>query len=246
MSLSWGQRALLSKLPPGLHRSSSEGEFQRALQNCEFCGAKCTHVTIHQDFCWKAVQYDIFVFTEILSVCWFFMWKTAHFVQWSLLFFVQGGVIGVFINWDCNLDIDPSNCKPTYVFRRLDVRKDQANSGYYYRQALTLNRDFFFNCIFEYFSLWLSIGSFVTDFCLQVCKILQQGWSRVSHAYQSLWHASGCHSSRTRKWLFHHFRVISLVWSLLYYQHSLSGWEIQPHPNNYQHSYGYDFSWNCK
>uniref|UniRef100_A0A8C4H2X3 P2X purinoceptor n=1 Tax=Dicentrarchus labrax TaxID=13489 RepID=A0A8C4H2X3_DICLA len=46
-----------------------------------------------------------------------------------------GGVIGVFINWKCNLDIDPSNCKPTYSFRRLDLRKDQANSGYYYRFA---------------------------------------------------------------------------------------------------------------
>lgn len=49
--------------------------------------------------------------------------------------FVQGGVIGVFINWKCNLDIDSSNCKPTYAFRRLDLRKDQANTGYYYRQA---------------------------------------------------------------------------------------------------------------
>ncbi|XP_041855846.1 P2X purinoceptor 2 [Melanotaenia boesemani] len=46
-----------------------------------------------------------------------------------------GGVIGVFINWDCNLDLDPSHCKPTYSFRRLDLRKDQDNSGYYYRFA---------------------------------------------------------------------------------------------------------------
>ncbi|KAG7490873.1 P2X purinoceptor 2 [Solea senegalensis] len=46
-----------------------------------------------------------------------------------------GGVIGVFINWKCNLDLDPSHCKPTYSFRRLDVRKDLDNSGYYYRFA---------------------------------------------------------------------------------------------------------------
>ncbi|XP_058492342.1 P2X purinoceptor 2 [Solea solea] len=46
-----------------------------------------------------------------------------------------GGVIGVFINWRCNLDLDPSHCKPTYSFRRLDVRKDLDNSGYYYRFA---------------------------------------------------------------------------------------------------------------
>uniref|UniRef100_A0A671Y7F6 P2X purinoceptor n=1 Tax=Sparus aurata TaxID=8175 RepID=A0A671Y7F6_SPAAU len=52
-----------------------------------------------------------------------------------------GGVIGVFINWQCNLDIDPSNCKPTYAFRRLDLRKDQANSGYYYRFAKYYRKD---------------------------------------------------------------------------------------------------------
>ncbi|XP_068994707.1 P2X purinoceptor 2 [Embiotoca jacksoni] len=47
-----------------------------------------------------------------------------------------GGVIGVFINWDCNLDLDPSHCKPSYSFRRLDLRKDPtSNSGYYYRFA---------------------------------------------------------------------------------------------------------------
>ena len=49
------------------------------------------------------------------------------------LIVAQGGVIGVFINWHCNLDMDASNCQPTYSFRRLDLRKDQANSGYYYR-----------------------------------------------------------------------------------------------------------------
>lgn len=47
----------------------------------------------------------------------------------------QGGVIGVFINWHCNLDLDPSHCKPTYSFRRLDLRKDLGSTGYYYRLA---------------------------------------------------------------------------------------------------------------
>uniref|UniRef100_A0A8C6Q1J4 P2X purinoceptor n=1 Tax=Nothobranchius furzeri TaxID=105023 RepID=A0A8C6Q1J4_NOTFU len=46
-----------------------------------------------------------------------------------------GGVIGVFINWDCNLDLDPSHCKPMYSFRRLDLRKDLTDSGYHYRFA---------------------------------------------------------------------------------------------------------------
>ncbi|KAM9858757.1 P2X purinoceptor 2 [Aulostomus maculatus] len=52
-----------------------------------------------------------------------------------------GGVIGVFINWKCDLDLDPSRCKPTYSFRRLDLRKDQANSGYYYRFAKYYDKD---------------------------------------------------------------------------------------------------------
>ncbi|RXM93466.1 P2X purinoceptor 2 [Acipenser ruthenus] len=45
----------------------------------------------------------------------------------------QGGVIGVFINWKCNLDLDPSECYPQYAFRRLDLRKDLISSGYNYR-----------------------------------------------------------------------------------------------------------------
>lgn len=60
----------------------------------------------------------------------------------SLLFLPKGGVIGVFINWKCNLDVDPSHCKPTYSFRRLDLRKDQANSGYYYRWASNAQHHF--------------------------------------------------------------------------------------------------------
>uniref|UniRef100_A0A672G6C4 P2X purinoceptor n=1 Tax=Salarias fasciatus TaxID=181472 RepID=A0A672G6C4_SALFA len=52
-----------------------------------------------------------------------------------------GGVIGVFINWQCNLDLDRSYCKPTYSFRRLDLRKDQASSGYYYRFAKYYDKD---------------------------------------------------------------------------------------------------------
>ncbi|KAM8865218.1 P2X purinoceptor 2 [Synchiropus picturatus] len=52
-----------------------------------------------------------------------------------------GAVIGVFINWRCNLDMDPSHCKPTYSFRRLDMRKDEANSGYYNRFAKHYHKD---------------------------------------------------------------------------------------------------------
>ncbi|KAM3868283.1 P2X purinoceptor 2 [Diretmus argenteus] len=52
-----------------------------------------------------------------------------------------GGVIGVFINWNCDLDLDSSHCKPTYSFRRLDVRKDLPSSGYYYRFAKYYSKD---------------------------------------------------------------------------------------------------------
>ncbi|KAM8886824.1 P2X purinoceptor 2 isoform 2-T2 [Spinachia spinachia] len=52
-----------------------------------------------------------------------------------------GGVIGVFINWKCDLDLDPSHCKPTYSFRRLDLRKDLVNSGYHYRFAKYYSKD---------------------------------------------------------------------------------------------------------
>ncbi|XP_030647805.1 P2X purinoceptor 2 [Chanos chanos] len=46
-----------------------------------------------------------------------------------------GGVIGVYINWKCDFDLDPSKCTPTYSFRRLDIRKIPYTSGYNYRFA---------------------------------------------------------------------------------------------------------------
>ncbi|XP_062310474.1 P2X purinoceptor 2 [Osmerus eperlanus] len=52
-----------------------------------------------------------------------------------------GGVIGVFINWKCDLDVDPSQCTPTYSFRRLDLRKNLASSGYNYRFAKYYSKD---------------------------------------------------------------------------------------------------------
>ncbi|KAM6965007.1 P2X purinoceptor 2 [Aplochiton taeniatus] len=54
---------------------------------------------------------------------------------------LTGGVIGVFINWKCDFDLDPSQCKPTYSFRRLDTRKDLPSSGYNYRFAKYYRKD---------------------------------------------------------------------------------------------------------
>lgn len=45
----------------------------------------------------------------------------------------QGGVIGVIINWDCDLDLSASNCNPKYSFRRLDPKHTPASSGYNFR-----------------------------------------------------------------------------------------------------------------
>uniref|UniRef100_A0A8C1HBI9 P2X purinoceptor n=1 Tax=Cyprinus carpio carpio TaxID=630221 RepID=A0A8C1HBI9_CYPCA len=52
-----------------------------------------------------------------------------------------GGIIGVFINWKCDFDKDPSECRPTYSFRRLDMRKNLPSSGYYYRFAKYYHKD---------------------------------------------------------------------------------------------------------
>lgn len=126
MSLRWGKRALLSKLPPGLHCRTSQGELQRTLQNREFRVTSRIRASVQENFrCESISEY--------------------------LLLWTQGGVIGVFINWKCNLDIDPSHCKPTYSFRRLDLRKDQANSGYYYRQVVRDRKNF----LFVFCSNWL-------------------------------------------------------------------------------------------
>ncbi|XP_038619076.1 P2X purinoceptor 2 isoform X1 [Tachyglossus aculeatus] len=47
----------------------------------------------------------------------------------------KGGVIGVIINWNCDLDLSESECNPKYSFRRLDPKHIQASSGYNYRFA---------------------------------------------------------------------------------------------------------------
>ncbi|XP_013359099.1 PREDICTED: P2X purinoceptor 2 isoform X2 [Chinchilla lanigera] len=47
----------------------------------------------------------------------------------------RGGVIGVIINWDCDLDLPASQCNPKYSFRRLDPKHIPASSGYNFRFA---------------------------------------------------------------------------------------------------------------
>ncbi|KAK7088034.1 P2X purinoceptor 4-like isoform X1 [Littorina saxatilis] len=46
-----------------------------------------------------------------------------------------GGVIQVIINWDCNLDLDVSECLPEYSFRRLDRGDFSISRGFNFRYA---------------------------------------------------------------------------------------------------------------
>lgn len=54
---------------------------------------------------------------------------------WTVCVCVQGGVMGVQIRWDCDLDVSERWCVPRYTFRRLD-NKDPENNvapGYNFR-----------------------------------------------------------------------------------------------------------------
>ncbi|XP_058272022.1 P2X purinoceptor 4a isoform X2 [Hemibagrus wyckioides] len=49
---------------------------------------------------------------------------------------VQGGVMGVQIRWDCDLDLSEKSCIPQYAFRRLDNKDpDNVAPGYNFRFA---------------------------------------------------------------------------------------------------------------
>ncbi|XP_056384620.1 P2X purinoceptor 2 isoform X2 [Hyla sarda] len=52
----------------------------------------------------------------------------------------KGGIIGVIINWNCNLDLPPSKCRPQYSFRRLDLQNN-ISTGYNYRFAKYYNKN---------------------------------------------------------------------------------------------------------
>ncbi|XP_071945266.1 P2X purinoceptor 4-like isoform X2 [Antedon mediterranea] len=45
----------------------------------------------------------------------------------------QGGVIAIFVNWDCNLDKSWDACRPKYSFRRLDNKNAKIAKGYNFR-----------------------------------------------------------------------------------------------------------------
>lgn len=53
-----------------------------------------------------------------------------------LLLFGQGGVVGITINWDCDLDWSLKYCVPVYKFHRLYNEDSNVSPGYNFRYGL--------------------------------------------------------------------------------------------------------------
>ena len=58
--------------------------------------------------------------------------------RWSVkceVVFVKGGVLGILIDWTCDLDWWGKPCRPQYTFRRLDDKNPTNNvaPGYNFR-----------------------------------------------------------------------------------------------------------------
>uniref|UniRef100_A0A4X1UDF3 P2X purinoceptor n=1 Tax=Sus scrofa TaxID=9823 RepID=A0A4X1UDF3_PIG len=98
-------------------------------------------------------------------------WTGSNFREMA----VQGGVIGIQIEWDCDLDRPPSECNPRYYFNRLDNRfsENSISSGYnfrfakYYRDAAGVE----FRTLFKAYGIRFDVmvngkGSFFCDLVL--------------------------------------------------------------------------------
>uniref|UniRef100_A0A8C0E3J8 P2X purinoceptor n=1 Tax=Balaenoptera musculus TaxID=9771 RepID=A0A8C0E3J8_BALMU len=98
-------------------------------------------------------------------------WTGSNFQEIA----VQGGVIGIQIEWDCDLDRAPSECYPRYYFNRLDNRfsENSLSSGYnfrfakYYRDAAGVE----FRTLFKAYGIRFDVmvngkGSFFCDLVL--------------------------------------------------------------------------------
>ena len=67
----------------------------------------------------------VFVLNDIVT------WAEQDYDKISTL----GGVIGIEINWDCNLDFDLKYCVPKYLFRRLDDPNTKIAKGWNFRYS---------------------------------------------------------------------------------------------------------------
>ncbi|KAF4072986.1 hypothetical protein AMELA_G00253820 [Ameiurus melas] len=79
----------------------------------------CYYDKVHHPYC------PIFRMGDLVS------WTGHSFQEMA----VKGGVVGVGIEWNCDLDKDYSKCNPTYSFTRLDNSKYQNITGYNFRFA---------------------------------------------------------------------------------------------------------------
>ncbi|NWI23690.1 P2RX5 protein, partial [Sula dactylatra] len=65
-------------------------------------------------------------------------WAGSDFQEMAL----EGGVIGIQIEWNCDLDKAPSECNPHYSFSRLDTKFAKSiSSGYNFRQFAKYYQD---------------------------------------------------------------------------------------------------------
>ncbi|XP_075424066.1 P2X purinoceptor 2 [Ascaphus truei] len=101
----------------GFSKGNIEGQNAHFLRNC-------TYHPSRSPYC------------PIFSVGFIVSQAKANFTQLA----GKGGIIGVIINWNCNLDLDTSKCRPQYSFRRIDLQS-QASTGYNYRFAKYYNRN---------------------------------------------------------------------------------------------------------
>ncbi|OWK15477.1 hypothetical protein Celaphus_00000868, partial [Cervus elaphus hippelaphus] len=79
------------------------------------------------------IRFPKFNFSKYVGLC---AWCKVLCLD-SCLFCIKGGVIGIQIEWDCDLDKAPSECYPRYYFNRLDNRfsGNSISSGYNFRFA---------------------------------------------------------------------------------------------------------------
>lgn len=103
----------------------------------------------------------------------------------------QGGVIGVQINWDCDLNPFSHHCLPSYSFRRLDEKESNRTlyPGLNFRQVLQNAQKA--SSVLDIYSIKQQL--FILTPCWQVCKILHREWYWVQDFVQSLWDPIWCH-----------------------------------------------------
>lgn len=180
MSLPHRQRALLSQLPPRLHRNTSEGEFQRTLQDCEFRTPKFAAGI------WDIPNLEItFHFDQHPCACLGFL---------CLFFFYREGWSGFSstgtVTWTLTLPtVNPRTPSVALISER--IRPTPVTiSGKWYHAGV--------KCLPLYPSVAV-LQLCCLGFFTQVCQILQQKWSGVSNPYQGLRHSFGRHRTWKRE-----------------------------------------------